>query len=163
MAEISSRQLSDAFWEKVEPLIPRPERDPERSYRRKPGGGRKPLPPRKILEAVLYVLRTGCRWKSLPGARFGSPSAVHAHFTRWMRAGFFTRLWRAGLAEYDEMEGIAWRWQDNDAGTLEGAPADRKAGGRRSRGKGEDKIEGAGYGGRFWGPAVNRRRRGGSH
>jgi len=163
MAEIPSRQLSDVFWEKVEPLIPRPERDPERSYRRKPGGGRKPLPPRKIFEAVLYVLRTGCPWKSLPGARFGSPSAVHAHFTRWMRAGFFTRLWRAGLAEHDEMEGIAWRWQDDDGGTLEGTPADLKAGARRSTEKGEGRLDGASSGGRLWSPAVSRRRRGGSH
>jgi|WetSurMetagenome_2_1015567.scaffolds.fasta_scaffold41782_4 putative transposase len=28
-------------------------------------------------------------------ARFGSPSAIHTHFMRWMKAGFFVALWRA--------------------------------------------------------------------
>ena len=31
-----------------------------------------------------------------------------------MNEGFFLSLWRAGLAEYDEMEGIAWEWQSVD-------------------------------------------------
>ena len=31
------------------------------------------------------------------------------------------RLWRKGLAEYDEMEGIAWRWQSID-GAMVKAP-----------------------------------------
>jgi hypothetical protein len=33
---------------------------------------------------------------------------------RWARDGFFVALWRAGLAEYDEMEGISWNWQRID-------------------------------------------------
>ncbi len=43
---IPSWQVSDAVWVKVEPLLPCPKRDPERTYRRKPGEGRKPLPAR---------------------------------------------------------------------------------------------------------------------
>ena len=31
-----------------------------------------------------------------------------------MNEGFFLELWRVGLAEYDEMEGIAWQWQSVD-------------------------------------------------
>ncbi len=97
MSRIQSWEVSDAFWNKVEPLIPGPERNPEKAYRRKPGGGRKPIPPRRIFEAILYVLRTGCQWKALPKERFGSPSAIHTHFLRWTEAGFFIFLWRAGL------------------------------------------------------------------
>jgi hypothetical protein len=33
------------------------------------------------------------------------------HFQKWQQAGFFLRLWQTGLAEYDEMEAIAWNWQ----------------------------------------------------
>ncbi len=33
---------------------------------------------------------------------------------QWSRAGFFEALCKAGLAEYDELEGIAWRWQSID-------------------------------------------------
>jgi len=36
--------ISDEFWEKVEQLIPAPPRKPASEYRRRPGGGRKPLP-----------------------------------------------------------------------------------------------------------------------
>ena len=78
------------------------------------------MPARQIFSAIVYVLRTGCQWKAL-SREFGSASAVHTHFQRWQRSGFFLRLWQAGLAEYDEMEGIAWRWQSID-GSMGKAP-----------------------------------------
>ena len=82
-------------WAKVEPLIPLPKRDPNKTYKRKPGAGRKPIAPRRVFEAIVYVLRTGCQWKALPKETYGSPSAIHAHFMRWTEAGFFLSLWRA--------------------------------------------------------------------
>jgi len=107
---IQSLEVSDAFWERISPLIPQPERDREKSYKRMAGGGRKLIPYRHVFEGIVYVLRTSCQWKVLPKERFGSPSSIHGYFTRWMKAGFFQSLWRAGLAEYDEMEGISWQW-----------------------------------------------------
>ena len=92
----------------------------KRKYRRRRGVGRKPISPRDIFAAVVYVLRTGCQWKALPKA-FGSASSIHNHFRQWRHQGVFVRLWRAGLAEYDEMEGIAWEWQSLD-GTQGKAP-----------------------------------------
>lgn len=136
MATIQSWEVSDAFWVKVEPLIPTPERDPNKTYKRKTGGGRKPIPARRIFEAILYVLRTGCQWKALPKERFGSPSAIHTHFMRWIRAGFFVALWRAGLAEYDEMEGIAWSWQSIDGAMLK-APLAQESVGRNPTDRGK--------------------------
>jgi transposase len=67
-----------------------------------------------VFEAVVYVLRTGCQWKALPKERFGSASAVHKRFLEWEKAGVFEAIWRAGLVEYDQLEGIAWRWQSID-------------------------------------------------
>ena len=43
--------------------------------------------------------------------------------------GFFLTLWQAGLAEYDDMEGIAWRWQSID-GAMTKAPLALEAVGR---------------------------------
>ncbi len=60
-----------------------------------------------MFEAIVYVLRTGCQWKALPAERFGSASAVHQKFMQWSRAGFFEALWKVGLAEYDNLQGIA--------------------------------------------------------
>ena len=158
MAKIRSWEVSDAFWEKVEPLIPAPRRDPSKTYRRKQGGGRKPIPPRRVFEAVIYVLRTGCQWKALPKERFGSPSAIHTHFINWMRAGFFVQLWQAGLAEYDEMEGIAWRWQSID-GAMVKAPLAREAVGRNPTDRGKKRQQASYPGGRPWSPAIDSRHR----
>jgi transposase len=159
MPRIQSWEVSDAFWEKVAPLIPLPERNPNKSYKRKAGGGRKPMPSRRIFEGILYVLRTGCPWKVLPKERFGSPSAVHAHFLRWTGAGFFVALWQAGLAEYDDMEGITWSWQSID-GAMAKAPKAMTSGGPNPTDRGEKWNQTPLTGGRHWGPAVDRRDRG---
>lgn len=60
MSQIKSWTVSDMFWAKAEPFIPVPERSTNRVYVRKPGGGRKPMPPRQIFPAIVYVLHTGC-------------------------------------------------------------------------------------------------------
>lgn len=104
-------RVSDQFWNMVDPLIPKPERTPEKNYRRKPGGGRKPLDSRRVFEAIVYVLRTGIPWKELPTEHYGSSSSIHSYFQVWESAGFFDDLWRNGLAEHDDMAGIAWKWQ----------------------------------------------------
>ena len=156
-----SWHVSDAFWQKVEPLIPAPQRDPQREYARKPGAGRKPLPPRQVFAGIVFVLRTGIQWKALPREQFGSSSAIHRHFLRWQAAGFFETLWRAGLIEYDEMSGIAWKWQRID-GTLSKAPLAQEAVGPNPTDRGK-KREQAEFGrGRAWHPVVGRRQRGGN-
>ena len=104
---VDSWVVTDEFWERVEPLIPERARVKGKEYLRKPGAGRPPKPARQVFEAVMYVLRTGCQWKALPKERFGSASAVHKRFLEWEEAGVFEAIWRAGLAEYDQMEGIA--------------------------------------------------------
>jgi transposase len=113
---IEALEVSDEFWRRVEPLIPRQVvRQEQRAYVRKPGGGRKPKPARLVFEAIVSVLRTGCQWKALPRERFGSASAIHKRFLEWESNGLFLALWQAGLAEYDDLEGIAWRWQSIDS------------------------------------------------
>lgn len=53
--------ISDAFWEAVKEEIPERQRAEGKTYKRKPGGGRKPLSKRRVLEGIFYVLRTGCQ------------------------------------------------------------------------------------------------------
>jgi transposase len=69
----------------------------------------------------LYVLRTGCQWNALPKDTYGSGKTAHRYFQRWARAGVFRRMWAAGLTDYDELKGIAWKWQAAD-GTMTKAP-----------------------------------------
>ena len=79
-------------------MVPVRQRLAGRKYKRRPGAGRKPMAPRKVFAAIVYVLRTGCQWKALP-KELGSASAIHKHFQQWHRAGLFLGLWRSGLAE----------------------------------------------------------------
>ena len=131
MAQIKSWTVSDALWNKIEPLVPKRKKPKGQTYQRKPGAGRKPMPARQVFSAIVH----GCQWKAL-AKEYGSASAVHAHFQRWQREGFFLKIWKAGLAEYDEMEGIAWRWQSVD-GTAGKAPLARRVRGGELHGSGE--------------------------
>ena len=66
------RLLTDAQWEKIRPLLPhRPPR---------PRGGRPPSPDRKVLEGILWILRSGARWQDLP-EEFPSPATC---WRRWV-------------------------------------------------------------------------------
>ena len=135
MKQTHSWEITDAFWEAAQPLIPRRERDSNKTYQRKPGGGRTPMEPRKVLEAIFYVLRTGIQWKALPKT-FGAASAVHAYFLFWCEQGFFQSLWVAGLEEYDEAKGIDWTWLSGD-GCMTKAPLAQEAVGKNPTDRGK--------------------------
>ena len=111
-----------------------------------------------MFEAVVYVLRTGCQWKALPKERFGSASAVHKRFLEWEKAGFFEALWQAGLAEYDQMEGVAWRWQSIDGALLK-APMAQQTVGPNPTDRGKKWKQATPAGGRAWRPVVDHRDR----
>jgi transposase len=151
MGRIQTWEVSDVFWELVEPLIPRKERDAEREYKRGAGAGRKPLSPRQVFAGIVYVLRTGMHWKALPKERFGSPSAIHRYFLEWQAAGFFDALWQRGLAEYDDLEGIAWQWQAAD-GAMMKAPMGQEAVGKNPTDRGKKWQQAHAACGRAWRP-----------
>lgn len=75
---VAAWNVSDAFWQQVEPLLPTRRREATKQYVRRVGGGRKPKDARVVFEAIVYALRTACQWKALPAERFGSASAIHA-------------------------------------------------------------------------------------
>ena len=156
---VKSWEVSDVFWETVEPLVPKIKRDKEKQYQRKIGGGRKPIEARKVFSAIVYVLRTGIQWKALPKELFGSPSSIHKYFREWERAGFFLKLWQCGLAEYDDMEGIAWEWQSID-GSMYKAPLAQEAVGPNPTDRGKKRNKAACSCGRPWRPVIHRRNRG---
>lgn len=153
-----SREVSEAFWTLVEPLIPKPERDNEKQYKRRVGGGRKPIEARMVFSAIVHVLRTGIQWKALPKEAFGSPSAIHRYFREWEQAGFFLELWRLGLSEHDDMEGIAWEWQSVD-GRADGAAAAGKNSGKNPVIKGRARTRAVFPCERAWRPVIGRRGR----
>ncbi len=73
--------LTDAQWALIEPHLP-----PE------PGGGRpRKTDSRDVLDAILYILRTGCQWRYLP-VDFPPKSTVWRYFDRWRRDGTLGRI-----------------------------------------------------------------------
>ena len=146
-------EVTHRFWERVEKLVPERGRDPHKQYLRSAGAGRPAKSARLVFEAIVYVLRTGCQWKALPLERFGSASAVHRKFMQWSRAGFFEALCKAGLAEYDDLEGIAWRWQSIDEAMFK-APLAQEAVGPNTTDRGKKWQQAPPFGGRAWRPVV---------
>lgn len=105
--EVASWELSDSFWERIEPMLPKPKsRYRGRGKYRRHIGGRPTAEPRRTMAGILYVLRTGCQWNAAP-REYGSGKTLHRYFQRWRRAGVFKKLWREGLKEYDETKGIS--------------------------------------------------------
>ncbi len=151
--------ISDGFWSKVEHLLPDRSRDPKKQYKRAQGAGRPPMEKRKVLAAIFYVARTGIQWKALPKSEFGSPSAIHEYFMQWCRLGVFEQIWAAGLAEYIELEGIAWLWQSVD-GTMNKSPLARESAGPNPTDRGKNGDKTLHSCGRSWRPAFRRRVRG---
>lgn len=155
---VDSWVVTDEFWKRVEPLIPVRERPTTKEYTRKPDAGRPPKPARQVFEGVVYLLRTGCQWKVLPKERFGSASAIHKRFLEWEAAGVFEAIWQVGLAEYDQMEGIAWAWQSID-GAMFKAPLAQEAAGRNPTDRGKKGEQETPAGRRPWRPVVAHRDR----
>jgi transposase len=121
----------------IKPLIPQHSRNESQTYKRKPGGGGKPPDKRKIFEAILYVLRTGCQWKSIPQG-----SNVHRYFQLWSASGFFEAIWADALYEYNELKGLDFEWQSLD-GCMVKAPLAQEAVGANptDRGKKWDETQ----------------------
>ena len=66
---------SDEQWVLIEPLLPE----------MKTGGRPEKHPRRAVVDAILYVVRTGCSWRQLP-ADFPPWQTVYWYFVRWEQA-----------------------------------------------------------------------------
>ncbi|MBQ0906754.1 IS5 family transposase [Micromonospora sp. U21] len=73
--------LTDAQWALIEPLLPEPNTD----------GRREKHPRREVVNAILYVVRSGCPWRYLP-ADLPPWQTVYWYFTRWEEAGVTEKL-----------------------------------------------------------------------
>lgn len=73
--------LTDGEWGILKDLIPDG----------KPGGRPRKYSKRRLVEAILYVLRTGCQWRMLP-KDFPPWQVVYHYFQRWGREGVITKI-----------------------------------------------------------------------
>jgi len=75
--------LTDAGWALIAPLLP-----PAR-----PGGRPRTTHMRTVLNAIFYLLRTGCQWRLLP-REFPAWSTVYHYFRSWGNAGIWSQVQR---------------------------------------------------------------------
>jgi len=144
-------RLPDELWAKMEPLLPpRPKH---------PLGCHNPrVPDRAAMDAIFFVLRTGCQWNALKETGLCSSSSAHRRFQEWAEAGVFEAFWREGLLAYDALSGIDWKWL-----ALDGAMGKAPLGGGENRAQpdGSGQAGGEALGAdRRSGRASRRRRRG---
>ncbi|AMV39223.1 hypothetical protein VT85_17430 [Planctomyces sp. SH-PL62] len=62
------------------------------------------------MDAIFFVLRTGCRWDALDATGLCASSSAHRRFQEWEQAGVFRELWRLGPPVCDDLGGIDWEW-----------------------------------------------------
>src|SRR6266516_2223952 len=95
--------VSDALWERVEPLLPPPK---PRRFR---SPGRKPLDRRKVLTGILFVLKTGIPWEDLPQEMgCGCGMSCLNYLKAWHQAGVWQRLHQILLQGLEDADRIDW-------------------------------------------------------
>jgi putative transposase len=73
--------LTDEQWQLIEPLIPKP----------KPGGRPRTVCMREVINAILYLNRTGCAWRLLPH-EFPPWGTVHYYYRRFRLDGVWVQI-----------------------------------------------------------------------
>lgn len=82
-ADVPIAHVSDEAWETVQPILEK--YDPPRRL------GRKRIDQRRALDAIVYRIRSGCRWNHLP-KEYPDDSSVHRTYQRWQRLGVLDRV-----------------------------------------------------------------------
>jgi transposase len=88
--------LTDREWKVLAPLLPR-----------RAGTGRPPKEHRAIIDALLWLAKTGAPWRDLP-ERFGPWRTVATRFYRWTHSGLWERILAKLRRIADAEGGIDW-------------------------------------------------------
>jgi transposase len=99
-------RLTDTQWAKIEPLLP----PMPRSQR----GGRPWASHRAVVDGIVWVLKTGARWRDLP-AEYPSPSTCWRRWQRWDEDGTWLRIWRGSSRSWTRVAGGSGRPRSSTA------------------------------------------------
>lgn len=110
--------LTEEQWLRIEPLLPEEDRTPRR--------GRPPSGNREVLEGILWVLKTGARWRDVPFP-YPSGSTCRRRLLLWEEQGLWLEIWREFLAQLDKKAILDW-----NESFIDGSFAPAKKGARES-------------------------------
>jgi transposase len=115
------RELTNAQWQHIEPLVPG-----------KPGDrGRHGKDNRLFVDAVLWLVRAGAPWRDLP-EEFGKWNSTFKRFRRWGKKGVWKRLFTTlGMdpdLEYLILDSTIVRAHQHAAGAQKGGAKMRRSG-----------------------------------
>ena len=117
--------VSGELWEVIEPLLP--------PARPKPKGGRPPVPDRRALTGILFVLKTGIQWEDLPQEMgCGCGMTCWRRLRDWHQAGVWDELHAVLLDRLAEADQIDWSRASLDSASVP-APHAPKGGQRSGR------------------------------
>lgn len=91
-------RLSDKQWEKIQDLIPEGPRRPD-------GRGRPWRDNREVLEGILWVVKTGVRWRDLP-REYPPYQTCHRRFQQWTGNGVFDQIIEALVRDLHGRGGV---------------------------------------------------------
>ncbi len=89
--------LTEVQWKKIAPLLPKPLKHCK--------GGRPWIENRRVLEGILWILRSGARWQDLP-EEYPHPSTCWRRLRDWRGAGVWMKVWRAFLKRIERTPAI---------------------------------------------------------
>jgi transposase len=114
-------RIPDELWDRIAPLLP-----PRKPH---PLGCHRPrVDDRQAMEAIFFVLRTGCQWHALHEMGLCASSAAHRRLQEWAAAGVFLTWGTMGRADYNAWHGRDWEWLAMD-GAMTKAPLGGDKGG----------------------------------
>ena len=99
--------LTDDEWTRLEPLLPV----------HRPGRGRPAVDHRRVIDALLWLARTGAPWRTLP-ERFGPWQTIATRFYRWTASGLWGRIMGALLKRADHAGELDWSRHMIDSTTV---------------------------------------------
>jgi transposase len=93
--------LTDEEWTAVAPLIPPAKR----------GGNKRSVDVREVINGIIYVLSTGCRWRTIP-KDLPPRSTLFDYFTLWSDDGTLDRVHRALYAQEQHEDPVRKPWSE---------------------------------------------------
>jgi putative transposase len=92
-------EVPDHLWEKIRPILD--SKDPRKRT------GRPRADQRRIIDGIIFKIRTGCQWNLIPRV-YGSDTTIHRWLKRWTNLGIWQELWKVLAQESPELAQADW-------------------------------------------------------